>query len=259
MQLGLLPDEEPFRASASEWLPRELEGPVADIRGLRTLTAMAERRRDWEKRLGEAGWFCIAWPREYGGRDASLVQQVLFAEEYARLGPPPRLNHIRVELAGPTILAFGTEDQKSRFLPAIASGDKIWCQGYSEPNTGSDLAGTEATLDPGECGVDGQKVCTSLVEHSEWIFIVAGSEAGTAGLNGLSFPLLRVEQPRAAVPPTRQMKGECELKETFFDTADHPGERPSRARQRLASRHVPSPRRRRRFDAAPASGVKEGA
>ena len=120
MKLGFSPEEEAFRAEAAAWLKAELEGAFADVCGLTSLTEMPERRRAWEKRLGEAGWSCVGWPKAYGGRDATLAQQVIFAEEYARAGAPPRLNHIGIELAGPTILAFGTDEQKARFVPKIA-------------------------------------------------------------------------------------------------------------------------------------------
>ncbi|MBO9696720.1 MAG: acyl-CoA dehydrogenase family protein [Sphingopyxis sp.] len=221
MKLGFSPEEEAFRAEAAAWLRSELEGPFADVRGVTSLVEMPERRRDWEKRLGEAGWSCVGWPRAYGGRDATLAEQVIFAEEYARAGAPPRLNHIGIELAGPTILAFGTEEQKMRFLPGIAKGEEIWCQGYSEPGAGSDLANvrTRARREGDDWVIEGQKVWTSLAQFSDWIFMIVRSEEGSKGPKGLSFLLVPVDQPGVAVRPIHQITGEAEFNETFFDGA----------------------------------------
>uniref|UniRef100_UPI0003647955 acyl-CoA dehydrogenase family protein n=1 Tax=Rhizorhabdus wittichii TaxID=160791 RepID=UPI0003647955 len=172
-------------------------------------------------RLGEARWGCIGWPEAYGGRDATLAEQVIFAEEYARAGAPPRLNHIGVELAGPTILAFGSDEQKARLLPPIARGEQLWCQGYSEPNAGSDLANvrTRAWRDGGDWVIEGQKVWTSLAQFSDWIFVVARTEPGSKGPKGLSFLLVPIDQPGVTVRPIRQITGDAEFNETFFDGA----------------------------------------
>jgi len=221
MKLGFSPEEEAFRAEAAAWLSAELNGAFADVRGLTSLTGMPERRRDWEKRLGQARWSCVGWPRAYGGRDATLAEQVIFAEEYARAGAPPRLNHIGIELAGPTILAFGTDAQKARFLLRIARGEEIWCQGYSEPGAGSDLANvrTRAWREGDDWVVEGQKVWTSLAQFSDWIFVIARSEEGSKGPKGLAFLLVPVDQPGVTVRPIHQITGEAEFNETFFDGA----------------------------------------
>ncbi len=221
MKLGFSSEEEAFRAEAAAWLTAELDGPFADVRGLTSLTDAPERRRDWEMRLGEAGWSCVGWPKAYGGRDATLAEQVIFAEEYARAGAPPRLNHIGIELAGPTILAFGSDEQKARFLPAIAKGEEIWCQGYSEPGAGSDLANvrTRAWREGDAWLIEGQKVWTSLAQFSDWIFVIARSEDGSKGPKGLSFLLVPVDQPGVTVRPIHQITGEAEFNETFFDGA----------------------------------------
>ena len=221
MKLGFSPEEEAFRAEAAAWLSAELGGPFADVRGLTSLTEMPERRREWERRLGEAGWSCVGWPKAYGGRDATLAEQVIFAEEYARAGAPPRLNHIGIELAGPTILAFGTDEQKARFLPPIARGEEIWCQGYSEPGAGSDLANvrTRAWREGDGWMIEGQKVWTSLAQFSDWIFVIARSEEGSKGPKGLAFLLVPVDQPGVTIRPIHQITGEAEFNETFFDGA----------------------------------------
>jgi alkylation response protein AidB-like acyl-CoA dehydrogenase len=221
MKLGFAPEDEAFRAEAAAWLAGQMAGDFADIRHIQGLTASPERRKLWEQRLGVARWSCIGWPVEWGGRGASLAQQVIFAEEYARSGAPGRLGHIGVELAGPTILAFGSAEQKARFLPDIAAGRTLWCQGYSEPGAGSDLGNvrTKARLDGDEWVVDGQKIWTSLAHVSDWIFVVTRSEEGSKGPKGLTFLLMPLAQPGIEVRPIRQINGEAEFNETFFDGA----------------------------------------
>jgi len=226
MKLGFTEAEEQFRKEAADWLSSQMSGEFADIRGISTLTEKAERRKEWEQHLGENGWSCIGWPRQWGGRDATLAQQVIFAEEYARAGVPGRVNHIGVELAGPTLLAFGTEEQKQRFLPGIASGRTIFCQGFSEPNAGSDLASvrTKARLDGNEWVVDGQKIWTSLAQISDWIFVVTRSEEGSKGPKGLTFLMMEIDQPGIEIRPIEQINGDAEFNETFFDGARCPAD-----------------------------------
>src|SRR5262249_53476855 len=150
---------EAFRAAAAAWLEGQLCGPFKALRGLNNHIDLIDERREWEQVLGAARWSCIGYPKEYGGRNATLAEQVIFAEEYARARAPARIGHIGVELAGPTLLAFGTDDQKRRFLPDIAAGRAIWCQGYSEPNAGSDLANvrTRARREGDTYLIDGHK------------------------------------------------------------------------------------------------------
>lgn len=221
MDLAFAPELETFRAEAAAWLEEQLSGPFQDLRGLNNHVDRIDRRRDWEQRLGTAGWSCIGWPRSFGGRDASIAQQVVFAEEYARARAPARIGHIGVELAGPTLLAFGSDDQKRRFLPGIASGGAIWCQGYSEPNAGSDLANvrTKARLDGDRYIIDGQKIWTSMGSIADWCFAVCRTEPGSVGPKGLSFLLVDMHQPGVTVRPIRQMTGESEFSEVFFDGA----------------------------------------
>ena len=221
MKLGFTPVEEAFRKEAADWLAGQMAGEFADIKGISKLTEKPERRKQWEQQLAAHGWSCIGWPKEWGGRDASLAEQVIFAEEYARAGVPGRLNHIGVELAGPTILTFGTAEQKAKFLPGIAAGTTIWCQGFSEPNAGSDLASvrTKARLDGTEWVVDGQKIWTSLAHVSDWIFVVTRSEEGSRGPKGLTFVMMDLAQPGIDVRGIRQINGDAEFNETFFDGA----------------------------------------
>lgn len=226
MKLGFSAADEAFRAECAEWLQGQMAGEFRDIKGVTQLTAMPERRREWEQQLGEHRWGCIGWPEQWGGRDASLAQQVIFAEEYARAGVPGRINHIGVELAGPTILTFGTEEQKRRFLPDIAAGKTIFCQGFSEPGAGSDLASvrTKGRLEDGEWIVDGQKIWTSLAHISDWIFVVTRTQEGSQGPKGLTFLMMPLDQPGIEVRPIRQINGDAEFNETFFTEARCPAD-----------------------------------
>ena len=225
MKLGFTVAEELFRTQAAAWLREKLAGEFSDVRGVRSYGSMPERRKEWEQELGRARWGCIGWPQVYGGRDATLAEQLIFAEEYARAAAPIRLGHLGVELLGPTLLALGTDALKTRFLPPMARGEEIWCQGYSEPNAGSDLASvrTRAQLVNGprgpEWSIDGQKIWTSLAQFADWIFLLARTETGNRGAQGLSYLLVPLKQPGVTVRPIRQMTGDAEFNETFFADA----------------------------------------
>ena len=222
MQLAFAPELKAFREEAASWLNEQLSGPFKAIRGQTNQTDNVEERRAWEAALGEARWSVIGWPEQWGGRDASIAQQIIFAEEYARAKGPPRAGHLGVELLGPTLIAMGTEEQKARFLPDIASGKAIWCQGYSEPGAGSDLANvkTKARLEGDKYIIDGQKIWTSMGPIADWCFVVARTEAGSVGNKGLSFLMVPMDQPGVDPRPIRQMTGEAEFAEVFFDGAE---------------------------------------
>jgi alkylation response protein AidB-like acyl-CoA dehydrogenase len=221
MDLAFAPELETFRAEAAAWLQSQLAGPFNALRGLNNHVDLIDERRSWEQTLGAARWSCIGYPIEYGGRAASIAEQVIFAEEYARARAPARIGHIGVELAGPTILAFGDEQQKRRFVPDIAAGRTIWCQGYSEPNAGSDLANvrTRARRDGDTYVIDGHKLWTSMAAIADWCFALCRSDANSAGSRGLSFLLIPMRQPGIVVRPIKQMTGEDEFCEVFFDGA----------------------------------------
>ena len=226
MKLGFSAEQEQFRSEVSGWLNQQLSGPFADIHGLNLQTGMPERRLAWEQTLGEARWSAIGWPEQYGGRGADLAEQVIFAEEYARAGGPTRLGHMGVELAGPTILHFGNDEQRRRFLPKIATGQEMWCQGYSEPGAGSDLSNvrTKATFEDGRWVLEGQKIWTSLAQFADWCFVVCRSEPGSSGRVGLTYLLVPMDQPGVEVRPIRQMTGDEEFNEVFFNGAVTVGE-----------------------------------
>jgi alkylation response protein AidB-like acyl-CoA dehydrogenase len=217
-------DDEAFRRAVREWLAANLAGEFAGLRGLggpgREHEAF-EARLAWDRHLAAAGWTCLGWPAEHGGRDATLRQQVAFHEEYARAGAPARVSHVGEELLGPTLLAFGTPAQQRRFLPRIRAVEELWCQGYSEPGAGSDLAAvaTAARDDGDEWVITGQKVWTSLAHVADWCFVLARTEPGSRGHAGLSYLLVPMRQPGVEVRPIRQLTGTSEFNEVFFDGA----------------------------------------
>ena len=165
------PDEDTFRAEVAGWLAANLKGefaPLVGTGGPGREHEFVPERMAWERRLGDGGWIGLGWPQSEGGRELPWRHQVIFYEEYARAGAPGRVGHMGEQLLGPTLLMFGTAAQRARFLPGILAGTQLWCQGYSEPGAGSDLAGitTRARLDGGEWHLDGQKVWTSLAHLS---------------------------------------------------------------------------------------------
>ena len=172
--------------------------------------------------MAAAGWTCVGWPVEYGGRGASLSQQVRFHEVYAEADAPARVSHLGETLLGPTLIAHGTREQRDRFLPRIVDVTELWAQGYSEPNAGSDLANVATTArlgDDGRWHIDGQKVWTSLAHLSQWVFVVARTEEGTSRHKGLSFLLVPLDQPGVEIRPIQQLTGTSEFNEVFFDDA----------------------------------------
>ncbi|TNY34508.1 acyl-CoA dehydrogenase family protein [Thermomonospora catenispora] len=215
---------ERFRHEVRSWLEANLSGEFAAARGLGGPGREHEGheiRVAWERHLGRAGWTCLGWPVEYGGRNATLEEQVVFFEEYARAGAPHRVGHIGEGLIGPTIIDFGTEEQKRRFLPPIRRGEELWCQGYSEPDAGSDLANvrTRAELVGDEWVIHGQKVWTSLAHVADWCFVLCRTEPGSTRHRGLSYLLVPMRQPGIEVRPIVQMTGGSEFNEIFFDGA----------------------------------------
>ena len=224
MDLQFTQEEEAFRAEVRDYLEGLLSGDFAEVRGVGGPGYEHEgyeERLAWERRLGADGWTCLAWPKEHGGRGLTLMQQVIWHEEYARAGAPGRLGHIGETLAGPTIIAFGNADQQQRFLPGIASGQELWCQGYSEPNAGSDLAniGTRAELDGDEWVISGQKVWTSLAHWADWVFVLCRTDREAPKHKGISYLLCPMRQEGIEIRPIVQVTGSSEFNEVFFDGA----------------------------------------
>ncbi|WP_349359528.1 acyl-CoA dehydrogenase [Stappia sp.] len=218
--------EAALRKAVAIWMADNLTGDFAPLRGRGGAgdgDALPDLRKAWERRLAAGGWTCLGVPKALGGRGMSVRDQVIFNEEYARAGGPGRLGHIGEGLLAPTLAAFGTQDQKARFLPGILQGTVFWAQGYSEPGAGSDLASlrTRARRDPasGDWIVDGQKTWTSLAHLSDWIFVLARAEEGSRGRDGLILLLMPLDQPGIDIRPIRQINGGREFNEVFFDAA----------------------------------------
>jgi len=213
-----------FRHEVRDWLHTNLAGEFTEVRGHGgpgREHEMFEQRLAWNKHLAAAGWTCLGWPVQHGGRGVTTNQQVIFHEEYARSGAPSKVNHLGEELLGPTLIAFGTPEQQARFLPRIRAVDELWCQGYSEPGAGSDLAAvsTTARLVDGEWTINGQKVWTSLAHLADWCFVLARTEPGSSRHHGLSYLLVPMHQDGVEVRPIRQLTGTSEFNEVFFDGA----------------------------------------
>jgi alkylation response protein AidB-like acyl-CoA dehydrogenase len=234
--------DEAFREEVRTFLEGSLGGDFAQVRGAGGPGREHEDyegRLAWDRHLAAHRWTCLGWPEEHGGRGLPLLRQVIFHEEYAAAGAPARVNHLGEELLGPTLIAFGTEEQRRRFLPRIAAVEELWCQGYSEPEAGSDLANvqTRARLVPigspgdGRCAsssgrtageewvIDGQKVWTSLAHQADWCFVVARTDPGSERHRGLSYLLVPMDQPGVEVRPINQLTGSSEFNEVFFDGA----------------------------------------
>ncbi len=217
------PEEAAFRAEVREWLADHLVGEFAEIGGAggpADETAW-DARVEWERLLGRDGWVGLSWPEEYGGRAANFAEQVIFNEEYAKADAPARVSFFGEQLFAPTLVAYGTEEQKHRFLPKIRAAEEFWCQGYSEPNAGSDLSNvqTRAVLDGDEWVINGQKVWTTLAHRSQWCFAVVRTDPASRAHKGLSYLLVPIDQPGVTVRPLRQMTGTAEFNEVFFDDA----------------------------------------
>ncbi|MCB0931915.1 MAG: acyl-CoA dehydrogenase family protein [Mycobacterium sp.] len=215
---------EEFRAEVRQWLCDNLVGDYAALKGLggpgREHEAFEERLA-WNRHLAAAGLTCLGWPVEHGGRGLSVAHRVAFYEEYAKADAPDKVNHLGEELLGPTLIAYGTAAQQKRFLPAIRDVAELWCQGYSEPGAGSDLANvsTSAVRDGPHWVINGQKVWTSLAHWARWCFVLARNGKGSKGHAGLSYLLVPLNQPGVEIRPIVQLTGDSEFNEVFFTDA----------------------------------------
>ena len=229
MDLRFTPEEEAFRKEARAYLDDLLAGEFAVIKGRGgpgDEHSFFDERLAWERRLGADGWTCVGWPAEHGGKGLPIDLQVIWYEEYARAGGPGRLGHIGEGLIGPTLIHFGSPEQQQRFLPQIRLGTELWCQGYSEPNAGSDLANiqTKAELDGDEWVINGQKVWTSLAHWSDWCFVLARTDREAPKHKGISFLLIRMDAPGIDTVPILQLTGTEEFNEVFFSDARTPAD-----------------------------------
>ena len=219
MDLTLSPNEQAFRDELRGWLHEHNPGrePDGDEAGF-------EFRRDWQKKLHAAGWAGVSWPTQYGGRGATLVEQAIFNEEVVRARAPSAANVLGLAMGGPTVIAHGTDQQKARYLEPILSADEIWCQGFSEPGSGSDLASlqTRAVRHGDEWLVTGQKVWTTLAHHSKWCMLVARTDPDAPKHQGLTYFLMDMEQEGVQIRPLVQITGEPEFNELFLEEARIP-------------------------------------
>jgi len=221
MDLTFSDSEHAFREELRAWLADNEPGAEPDGE-----EAKLRWRRDWQRRLNEGGWAGVHWPEEYGGRGATLMQSAIFFEELGGARAPLPANALGLLLGGPTLMVWGTPEQKERYLQPILSADEIWCQGFSEPEAGSDLAAlkTRAVRDGDGWLVTGQKVWTSAAHYSKWCMLVARTDPEAAKHKGLTYFLMDVEQEAVQIRPLRQMTGEADFNELFIEEAHVPDE-----------------------------------
>lgn len=227
MEIRYPPESEAFRQRLRAWLDEHLPADWRFGGAIpRDEESWARRQLEWDRRLYAGGWMGLAWPREYGGGGASLIEQVVFEEEIARAGAPEGMNLVGVRLLGPTLIQWGTKAQKRRFLPPILAGQEIWCQGFSEPNAGSDLAAvmTRAERHGDRYVVTGQKVWTSRAQWAHWMFALVRTEPQAPKHRGLTFLLIDMTSQGITVRPLRQLTGSAEFSEVFFDAVEVPVE-----------------------------------
>ena len=220
--------EEAFRKDVRHWLEAHLPD---DLRGRAFAASRADRDevrrlRAWQKTMYEAGYVGMDWPREFGGRGASIVEMVILYQEMARAESPQFVNRGGISMLGPTLMKHGTPAQQTRFLPKILTAEEVWCQGFSEPNAGSDLANlqTRAVRDDGHFVVNGQKVWTSMAHVADWCFLLVRTDPTAPKHRGISFLLVDMTTPGITVRPLRQITGEAEFNEVFFDNVRVPVE-----------------------------------
>lgn len=217
MDLNLSAEEKQFRDELRSWLEANVPKDWSEWRE-KPIEGSFPYLKAWQRKLYEGGWAAVSWPKEYGGRGASLMQQSIFWEEMSRVEAPPMANSLGLGLIGPTIIAYGTDAQKKRYIPKILSAEEIWCQGFSEPNAGSDLASlqTEARLDGVDYVVNGQKLWTSYGWVGDWCELVVRTDANVPKHKGLTVLLIDMKAAGVEVRPLRQMTGESEFGEIFF-------------------------------------------
>src|SRR5579884_3715882 len=226
MDLDYPPEVEPFRAAVRRWLAENLPTGWGTPGFSMTREERRAFNREWTKKLFEGGWICASWPKEYGGKGLSLMESVVLNEEFARVDAPLRADFFGDTLVGPTILQWGTEEQKQRFIPGILNGTISWCQGFSEPDAGSALASlkTRAEPDGDEWVVNGQKVWTTQAQFADYIFLLARTDPDAPKHAGISYLLLPMKQPGVEVRPIEQVDGSADFNEVFFTNARCPKE-----------------------------------
>ncbi len=223
MDLAYTPEQQEFRAEARSWL--EANVPREPLRSFDTREGFEEHRR-WESRLHAGGWAMVPWPVEYGGRGANLLEWLIFEEEYYRAGAPGRVNQNGIFLLGPTLMEYGSPEQKARYLPKMASSQEVWAQGWSEPNAGSDMAAIQATArrDGDHYVINGQKTWASRGAYADWLFGMFRTDPDSERHRGLTFILVPLDAEGVTVRPIEQLDGEAGFAEIFLDDARVPVE-----------------------------------
>jgi alkylation response protein AidB-like acyl-CoA dehydrogenase len=222
MDLKFSAEDEAYRLKLRSWLDDNMPSEPPP----HGQDAAFAYRRDWQRKLYDGGWVGIQWPKEYGGQGATLIQQAIYAQETARARAPQPANGLGISIVGPTLIHHGTEEQKKRYIPKILNADEIWCQGFSEPNSGSDLASlqTKAVLDGDAFVVNGQKIWTSLGQYADWCILLVRTDPDAPKHRGITFLLVDMHTPGITVRPLKQITGHAEFNETFFDNVRVPRE-----------------------------------
>lgn len=221
MKLDYTPEQQAFRAEVRDWM--EANVPSGPLPSFDLTQEGFEAHRDWERTLNDGRWGMVTWPEALGGRDLDLIRWLIFEEEYYRAGAPTRVNQNGIFLLGPTMMEFGTEEQKARFLPRMAAGDDIWAQAWSEPGAGSDLAGVRATAtrEGDEYVLNGQKIWSTRAVFADWAFGLF-REPGSERHKGMSLILFPLDAPGVTRRPIARMDGEMVFAEIFLDNVRVP-------------------------------------
>ena len=226
MDFSYTPEQEKFRGELRGWLEQKKAEGAFGGHQHRSLDEVVSAGRRWQGTLYEGGWCGIHWPREYGGRSAGLLEQIIFQEELARAGSPQLINLLALSMVGPVIIAYGTEAQKRRYLKPILTAEEIWCQGYSEPGAGSDLAAlsTRAVLDGDAYVINGQKVWTSYAQYADFCILLARTDPDVPKHKGITMFIMDMRVPGVDVRPLRQMNGDSEFNEVYLEDVRVPRE-----------------------------------
>ncbi len=214
-----------FRSELRAWLEKHLPD---DLRRINAVSMpeneRVQRLREWQHTMADGRWVGITWPSEYGGRDAGIAEQVAYVEEMARAGAPETIGNLGIGILGPPLIAYGTDEQKQRFLRRILTAEDLWCFGFSEPGAGSDLASlrTTAVLDGDDFVLTGQKVWTTIAHHADWCMVLCRTDPTTKRAKGISCLLVDMKSPGVEVRPLRQITGEADFNEVFFENVRVP-------------------------------------
>jgi alkylation response protein AidB-like acyl-CoA dehydrogenase len=219
-EISIVPDADPMRVELRAWLDEHVPSEPEPL----DLDERIAFRREWQRTMSQGGWAGPAWPERYGGRGAGPLEQFMYYEELALARAPEPVNTPGIVLLGPTLMVYGDDELKDRFLPGILSGDELWCQGFSEPESGSDLASlkTTARLEDGEWVIDGQKIWTTFAPFADFAFVLCRTEPGSSRHRGLTLLICPIDQPGVRVQPILQMSGESEFAQVFFSSARTP-------------------------------------